>query len=173
MIRLLDITNGVVVPTEHCYALPTLKAVMEEYPEPEEYMKVYSYLFYMTCPNPDLNPFFDVAEHEKEEIVMKEIKADFSLEDEVIIEALTFCRKLYETPTFRAYMGIKSMLDRLATYMERTPIEHGRDGNINSMVNAAAKFEQIRLSFKGAYKDLMEEQKGSVRGNANLAYDQM
>jgi hypothetical protein len=69
-------------------------------------------------------------------------------------------------------MGIKHMLDRLAKYMETTTIEHGRDGNINSLVNAASKFEQIRLSFKGAYKDLMEEQKSQVRGGQHLAYDQ-
>jgi hypothetical protein len=65
------------------------------------------------------------------------------------------------------------MLDRLADYMMRTPIEHGRDGNINQIVNAAAKFEQIRHSFKGAYSDLQKEQKSSVRGGQNLSYDQM
>ena len=58
------------------------------------------------------------------------------------------CVKLYQTPTYRAYVGIKSMLDRLAKYMETTQIEHGRDGNINALVNAAAKFEQIRQSTK-------------------------
>jgi hypothetical protein len=70
-------------------------------------------------------------------------------------------------------MGIKSMLDRLASYMEHTSIQHGRDGNITAVVNAAAKFEQIRSSYKGAYKDLMEEQKSHVRGGQNLAYDQI
>ena len=79
---------------------------------------------------------------------------------------------MYETPTSRAYKGISAMLDRLGRYMEITPIEHGRDGNINSMVNAAAKFEQIRSSFKGAYKDLQEEQQSSVRGGYGLGYDQ-
>jgi hypothetical protein len=64
------------------------------------------------------------------------------------------------------------MLDRLADYMENTPIEHGRDGNINSLVNAAAKYQQIRESFKGAYRDLKDEQQSSVRGGQNLAYDQ-
>ena len=34
--------------------------------------------------------------------------------------ALDMCKKLYETPTYRAYVGIKSMLDRLAKYMEVT-----------------------------------------------------
>jgi hypothetical protein len=82
-------------------------------------------------------------------------------------------KKLYETPTYRAYKGISSMLDRLASYMEKTPIEHGRDGNITAIVNAAAKFEQIRNSFKGAYTDLIDEQKSSVRGGQGLSYDQI
>lgn len=171
LVRLLDVQNGVVVPTEHCYALSTLKNIMDKYPE--DYLQVYAYLFYMTCPNPDINPFFNVQESEKEELVLNEIgEVFFSTEDETIRNAIKFCEKLYETPTFRAYMGIKTMLDRLARYMETTSVEHGRDGNINSLVNAAAKFDQIRQSFKGAYNDLKEEQKGSVRGGANLAYDQ-
>ena len=143
---------------------------MEEYPE--DYLNVYAYLFYMSCPNPDLNPFFDTPENEKEELILSQLKVDFSTEDDCIIEALELCKKLYETPTYRAYMGLKHMLDRLAKYMETTAIEHGRDGNINSLVNAAAKFEQIRMSFKGAYKDLMEEQKSQVRGGQQMAYDQ-
>jgi len=134
---------------------------------------VYAYLFYMTCPNPDLNPFFDIQDHEKEELIISQLAITFSLEDDVIIKAKQFCEILYQTPTFRAYMGIKAMLDKLANYMGTNEITDGRDGNINSIVNAAAKFEAIRLSFRGAYKDLMEEQKSSVRGGQNLGYDQM
>jgi len=85
--------------------------------------------------------------------------------------ALQFCQRMYETPTFRAYKGIAAMLDRLGRYMENTPITHGRDGSINSMVAAAKNFEQIRTSFKGVYKDLQEEQSSRVRGGMGLAYD--
>ena len=171
MIRLFDIQNGTVVPTEHCFVLGDLKMVMDCYPD--DYQNVFAYLFYMTCPNPDLNPYFDTLEHEKEELILSQLNVNFSTEDDTIILALSLCKKLYETPTLRAYMGIKSMVDRLGMYMETTPIEHGRDGNINSVVNVAAKFEQIRMSFKGAYKDLMEEQKSQVRGGQQVAYDQM
>jgi hypothetical protein len=65
------------------------------------------------------------------------------------------------------------MLDNLATYMEKTQITDGRDGNITALVNAASKYQQIRESYKGAYKDLQEEQTSHVRGGAGLAYDQM
>ena len=170
MVKLFDIQNGTVVPTEHCFVLETLKKIYYDYPE--DYLSIYAYVFYMTCPNPELNPFFDIVENDKEELILREVNAEFSTEDTAIRDAIKFCEKLYETPTYRAYMGIKQMLDRLARYMENTPIEHGRDGNINSLVNAAAKFEQIRMSFKGAYKDLMEEQKGTARGGQQLAYDQ-
>lgn len=170
MIRLFDIQGGKVLPSEHCYTLTTLKVVMETYQE--EAGKVYAYIFYMTCPNPDLNPFFDVPETEKEELILKEVDADFSTDDDVITNAIKFCKKLYETPTYRAYAGIKSMLDRLAKYMETTEIEHGRDGNITALVNAASKFEAIRQSFKGTLRDLEEEQQSTVRGGQNLAYDQ-
>jgi hypothetical protein len=171
MVKLFDIQNGTVVPTEHCYVLRDLKMIIDAYPD--EYHKIFAYIFYMTCPNPDLNPFFNTIEHEKEELILSQLNVDFSTEDELIIDALKFCTKLYETPTLRAYMGIKSMLDRLAGYMGTSTLTDGRDGNINSIVNAAAKFEQIRVSFRGAYKDLLEEQKSQVRGGQQVAYDQM
>jgi hypothetical protein len=171
IVKLFDIQNGKVIPTEHCYTLNFLKDLMEEYPD--TYMSIYQYLFYMSCPNPDLNPFFNLPEHEKEDIIVEEVSLEESTEDSKIRYSLDMCKKLYETPTYRAYVGIKSMLDRLARYMETTQIEHGRDGNINSLVNAAAKFEQIRNSYKGAFSDMKEEQESQVRGGAGLAYDQM
>jgi hypothetical protein len=169
MIRLFDIQNGKVCASEHCYTLKFLKTIMDEYEE--EAIKVITYLFYMSCPNPDLNPFFDVPENDKEELILQEVDGDFSTEDELILHALKMCKQLYETPTYRAYMGMKSMLDRLGKYMETTEIEHGRDGNITALVNAASKFQQIRDGFKGAYRDLQEEQQSTVRGGQNLAYD--
>ena len=170
LIKLFDVQNNTVVPTEHCYTLKALKDVMDEYPD--EYLKIYMYLFYMCCPNPDLNPFFFTPDVDKEHMILKEVQGDFSTEDETIYIALMFCQKMYETPTSRAYKGIASMLDRLARYMETTTITAGRDGNINSLIAAAKNFDQIRASFKGAYKDLQEEQSSKVRGGIGTAYDQ-
>ena len=171
LVKLFDIQNKKVIPSEHCYSIRTLKTIMDNYPD--TYMSVYLYIFYMTCPDPDMNPFFNMIEHEKEEVIIEEISLEESPEDESIKNALKLCEDLYQTPTFRAYKGIKAMLDRLARYMETTSIEHGRDGNINYLVNAAAKFDQIRQSFKGAYNDMKDEQKSQVRGGQGLAYDQL
>jgi hypothetical protein len=171
IIKLFDIQNGKVIPTEHCYTLQTLKNIMDNYPE--DYLKIFQYIFYMTCPNPDLNPFFHTLEDEKEEIILYELDANFNVEDDLIIEALNFCKKMYETPTSRAYEGIKKALDRIGRYMSNTAITDGKDGNINQIRAMAKDFDAIRQSFKGAYKDLQDEQKSHVRGGQGLAYDQM
>jgi len=169
IIKLFEVQNNVVIPTEHCYTLKALKDIMEEYPD--EYLKIYQYLFYMTCPNPDMNPFFYTPDVDKEPLIMTQIDGEFSTEDDNIFIALKFCERMYETPTSRAYKGIASMLDRLARYMETATITTGRDGNMNSLVAAASKYDQIRQSFKGAYKDLQEEQSSRSRGGIGLAYD--
>ena len=169
MVRLFDVQNGKIIPTEHCYNLKFLKVLMIKYPE--NYLKIYSYLFYMTCPNPDLNPFFHFREHEKEDVILEEIEADFSTEDDLIVYGLSMCKKMYETETSRAYEGIKKALDNIADYMATTTITDGRDGNISQITNTAKSFDQIRQSYKGTLRDLMDEQETSIRGGQNLAYD--
>jgi hypothetical protein len=170
MIRLFDIQNGKVIPSEHCYTLKFLKDIMDEYPE--DHLPIFAYLFYMTCPNPDMNPFFDIPEEDKEHLILKEVDADFSLDDDKIIYALNMCKKMYETPTYRAYQGIKIFLDNMAKSMATEQLTFGRDGSSPALLRMAEKYDGVRQSFKGVYKDLMEEQQSSVRGGQNLAYDQ-
>ena len=170
MIRLFDIQNGKVIASEHCYTLKFLKDIMESYPD--EYLQIYTYLFYMTCPNPDMNPFFDIPETDKEDIILKEIDAEFSLDDKIILDALEMCKKMYQTPTYRAYLGIKIFLDNMAKSMATEELTFGRDGSSPALLRMAEKYDGVRQSFKGVYKDLMDEQQSSVRGGQNLAYDQ-
>jgi hypothetical protein len=172
MIRLLDVENGKVIPTEHCHTIKWLKAIMNEYKDPEVYINAYAYIFYMTCPSQE-NPFYNVPESEKEDQILDSITVNFNTEDDVIITALKKASKLYETPTLRAYLGMKKMIDNLADYMGSTKILHGRDGNISALVQAAKNLQAIRESFKGLSADLAAEQETKVRGGKNLSYDQM
>lgn len=171
--RLFDIQNGEVIPSEHCYVLSWLKDIMEEYKENKEYLKVYAYIFYMNYPNPDLNPYFNFNAEDKEDIILNDLKAEFSTEDELIQEALNKSKKMWETPTSRAYEGIKTALDNMAKYMKNTSITDGRNGNISQIRAVAKDFDSIRQSFKGAYKDLQDEQQSRVRGGKGLSYDQL
>jgi len=169
MVRLFDISAGKVIASEHCYTLKFLKDIMDKFPE--DHLQMYAYIFYMTCPNPDLNPFFDIPEQDKEEIILKEVDAEFSTDEPELIHAINMCKKMYETPTFRAYQGIKIALDNMATFMATEKPTSGRDGSATALLRIAERFDQVRQSFKGVYKDLLEEQQSQVRGGQNLAYD--
>jgi len=170
--KLFDVQNGKVIPTEHCYVIKWLKDIMDKYEKDEEYLKVYAYLFYMTYPNPDAVPYFNIVAIDKEEVILKDIDGTFSTEDPLIFSALDRCKVMFSTPASRAYEGISGMLDKLALFMRTTNLTAGKDGNITQLVGAAKSFEQVRTSFKGAYKDLQDEQKSHVRGGKGIAYDQ-
>lgn len=105
-------------------------------------------------------------------MIFTEVGAGFLKSDVVIQEALVKTRQLFETRTYRLYRSFAIMLDRLGKYVETTPIEHGRDGNISSLIQAAKNIQDIRQQFKGLEKDHLEEQKTLVRGGQMLAYDQ-
>lgn len=168
-IKLFDLQNDKIIATQHCYTIKSLKDIMDEYPE--EYLTIYLYIFYMTCNDPDQNPFFNFRETDKEDVIINEIDLDVSLDCDIIQAGLKFCEKAYETPTSRAYNGLKIALDRMAAYMAKTPITDGRDGNLTQIARVAKDFDNIRQSFKGVYKDLKEEQQMNVRGDKNLGYD--
>ena len=170
MIKLFDVANGGLVPTIHTESMETLQVIKKKYPK--EYIKIYQFLFYMSCKNPDENPYFDVPEIEKEEVIMKQLAATFNTDDEEIREGVKFVGKLYETPLSRAYDASKIFLDKLSEIIKDTNISLGKDGNATELFAMVSKFDNVRSSFKGAFRDLQEEQKGSGRGNVPVAYDQ-
>ena len=169
MIKLFDLDNQVIIPTVHAYTLKELRFLMDTYPD--QYLKMFQYLFYMCCYNPEMNPFFNIKEDDREEEIFRQLQPEFSSEDEGLPEALAFCKKMYATPTLRAYLGIKIALDNIADYMAIAKPRDGKDGNIDSLTKTAEKFDKIRQSYKGTEKDLIEEQASRVRGGGTLSYD--
>lgn len=169
-IRLFDIQNSKITPTEHCYTIQSLKRIMDEYPE--DYLSIYTYLFYMSCLNEEENPFANVPESDKEEIVLKEVGGDFSADEETICDALETVKKLYETTTYVLYIGAKKSVETLAKYLSTTPITDGRDGNIMGVLKAQREFDQICKSFEARYKAFKDEQTRGSRGGHDIAYDQ-
>lgn len=167
-IKLFDIQGGKVVPTEHCYTLPFLRRIIEEYPD--NHLSILAYLFYMSCRSSE-NPYFNRPQEDLQEEILRDLEANFDCEDRYIRMALDRCKDMYETPTVRAYNGIANMLEKLAFYMETQTITDGRDGNITAIVSAAKNFDSIRKSFKGVAKDLEEEQSSRARGGQKLSYD--
>ena len=129
---------------------------------------------YFTCvAQTKENPYSNLPESIKEEVIIKDLDIDFSVEADCIIEALQNAILLYETPTLRSYNSIKTMLDNLSDYMRDTAVTSGRDGNITALLRVAEKYDAIRKSFKGVAKDLDDEQNIRARGGQELGYDQI
>jgi hypothetical protein len=173
IIQLFEIheKGHLLVPTRHCHAIKWLKVIMEKYPD--NYLDVYKYLFYMTCPDPINNPYFNLKDAIKEEKIIRDNEFVFSTEDDVIQNALIKCAELYETPTMKAHKGLKTMIENIANYMETTKITHGRDGNINSVLRAGKDLQELRVTYNQLTADLHKEQKENVkRGGGIIAYDQ-
>lgn len=170
-IKLFDILNGVLIPTEHCYIMKSLKDVMDHYKDNKQYMKIFTYFFYLYCPDGSINPCFHLHVEEKESFIAAQVEVDFSLDDDFVIAAGECIRTLYETELSRAYSGIKTAVDNMATVMRNEMPTFGRDGSASALLQIAKNFDAVRQSYKGVYKDLMEEQRSTVRGGQRLAYD--
>ncbi len=169
MIKLLEIENKTVKPTEHCQTIKWLRVIQEKF---DNYLDVYAYIFYMACPSEE-NPFYNIPFEMREETILEDLNSEIDTEADEIIEAVEKAQVLYETPTVRAYKGITTMLDNITEYMENTTVTAGRDGNITALIRLAKEFDSIRQSYKGVAKDLAAEQESHVRGGQNLGYDQM
>jgi len=166
MIKLLEIENRTVKPTEHCQTIKWLRVIQEKF---DNYIDVYAYIFFMACPSEE-NPFYNIPLEMREETILNDLNSEIDTEADEIVEAVEKAQIPYETPTVRAYKGIKTALDNIAEYMANTTITDGKDGNI-AQIRAVAK--DFDASYKGICKDLAAEQESHVRGGQNLGYDQL
>lgn len=172
-IELFEKSGDKLIPTKHCYAIEWLKAIIDNYPE-EEYMKIFKYLQYMTCPYPDKNPFFNTSYSAREEVVVKAIAFDMSLDDNLIVNAREELTALYDDTMAKAYKAMRSGVEQLSEYMEKQPITDGRDSNFDNKIKAMEKFPKLRENFEKIENAYLESLKVvRVRGEQDLAYDQV
>ena len=170
MINLFELVDEKVVPSVHCTTLRFLRDIRKNHPD--NYLRIYEYLFYMTCPNQKLNPYFNMDEGEREESILEELTIDFDLEEKDIQEALKKCEAMYETPSMRAVRGAKAMLDRLTSYLETAIIDgSAQKGNGAFINNTMKNLSLYRKAYSEAVKDLDEEQ-GRLRGDSYSSYDE-
>jgi len=167
---LFEIVGKKPVPSPACYIIPQLKKIMTEYPD--DYLNVYAYLFFTTCPDSSINAYRNLPEDEREDTVLADIKfnGDVSLEDTTILIAKDKCIKLYETPALRAFMGAKKMVDKVGRYLDETEITDGKDSNAMAIDRFMCKLPEYYDVYDKMETKLAEEH-SKVRGAAKLAYD--
>jgi len=167
MINLFDVIGGKVVPSVHCQFIPHLKVIKDEFPA--DYMNVYAYIFYLTCPDGTMNPYINQPENTRESIILSDLKPEFDLENKKILDAIVKCRKMYETPTLRIVVGAKKMLDEMAEKLGES-LTFGKNGNASDMRGIMKEIRGYTEDYLILENKLKEEQ-SKVRGNVKLRYD--
>jgi hypothetical protein len=168
-LKFFDIVNGQVVINHNCLSIPELKAVHDAYENP---IPAFNFLFYKFDPE---SAYANIEEDAKEDIILGDFPGEYTLEDEVIIAAMTKLDSLTVTPTYRYYLDNKRLMERLGSFVRTAEVTTGRDGNIGALQSQVKSVGKTIMEFKQLEKvalQELEELKGRTRGNKKLAYDQ-
>lgn len=167
IINLFDIDNNKAVPAQACYIVPWLFKIQELFPE--DYLKVYSYIFFMTCPD-STNPYVNLPEEDKEEVILSDLAPiNFSLEDEYIQMVMERCKHLYATPVTRSFIGAKKMLDKIGRYLDRETIVDGKEGNAMTIKTFMKELPDYWENYK-KLETILKEEQSKVRGDKAIPY---
>ncbi len=168
LINLFDIQDKKVCPSQNCFHIPELKAVMDTFPD--DYLNIFRYIAFMYCPDSS-NPYVNQREDEKEDMILSDYKSNVSLEESLIVAAIEKCRKLWETSTYRLWLGQKKMVDKVGRYLDETEITEGKDSNamaIDRFMKQGVDYAKILNEME----NMLKEEQSKVRGNTHIPYHQ-
>lgn len=166
-INLFDIKNGVARITNHCHTIWYLKDIIDMYGEANA-VKIFIIFQYMADMNPDSNPFANVNEVEKIEVIIRAVCPELSIsidwDDELILECIELTRKLFETPTYRTYLASKRLIDKFTVQLDSVSISlYKDDGNVGEIKKGYEMYEVVKEGAKRAFKEF-EQENGKVIG---------
>lgn len=165
-IKIFDVENGQIKINENCLLIPELKKITETYVDP---IPPLCFVHFMTDP---LGPYGNIPEDRKEEIVYKDYKGKYTLDDEPIWEAVEKLKVFYETENSRLLARAKVGLQNLGEYLSGYKISDSKDGSqLNAYTMALSRIGKISQEFTELEKVVKSELK--ARGNTNLGYDEL
>lgn len=167
-IGLFEIVNDVIVPGDTTLAIPAMVQIKKDFPK--DYLKIYAYLFFMSCWD-GRNIYLNVPEEERSDKIIEDLELDVFVEEPLILKALETCKKLYETPTVITFRAAKNMAHKVATYLENATPTDGKFSNIPDI----DKFMQKLPDYIDTYNkigEILKEEQSKIRGGKRIAYDQ-
>ena len=171
--KLFELNGKVIIPKEDCFIIKPIANMMDKFPK--EKLQLIAYLHYMCSMTPADNPYADVPEVDREDQIVKDLELfKVNLDDPIIKKALVCVQEKYFTTFYGIYTGIKAAMDSFGKKLKVIDIDfNSKDGNANAIMAFAKNYEQLRNSFKTAYKDF-DEETGNVRirGGGKLSYDE-
>ncbi len=164
--KLFDVKNGIATITDHCYTNVYLNDIIKKHGK-DIAVKIFTVFQYVADLNPETNPYSDISEVEKLEVVIRACAPDLPLEvdwdDEVMQEGIELTRKMFETGTYRAYLALKTVRDKLTEEMNLVNISmYKDDGNVGEVKKALEVYETINEATRKAFSEF-EAENGTVQ----------
>jgi flavoprotein len=178
LVNLFDFDGKNISITKHCYTNWYLKSIIDKYGE-QIALKIFTVYQYMCDLNTKTNPYALIDENEKLETIIRAVCPELPLtidwDDELITEGIDIVRKLYETPSYRAYLAAKSTIDKFSESIKNVNIILTKnDGNAAQIKAAFELYDSVRESSKKIFKEFEAENKQQApKGGGSFAYDEM
>jgi len=166
---IFNIEKGKIVININCLLVPELKAVHDKYNDP---IPAFSFLHYMYTVKA---PYCNIIEEDKEEVLLHDFPGEYTLEDDVMINAMKKIEELYISPSYRYYLDNKILLEKLGKFARTESISTGKDGTFSTFIMQAKSAGSTILEFKKLEETILKELSEEiikVRGNSKTAYDQ-
>jgi len=164
--KILEVSEGKVIPGVECYTIPELKALLDLYQDP---VPALCYLWALYDPQ---SPYQELPEEEKENVIAMDYTGEFDpMMDLEFMAAREKLAMLYETPISRFYKSNKVLLDKMSDVAMEAVISTGKDGNITQLQQQILRADKMIEGFKAAENAMKEELK--VRGQMKTGYDEI
>lgn len=165
--KIFNIEQGKVTPTTHCYILPELKEVIDNYQD--NYVNVLAYCFYMACPYKSENPYADFGEEEKKTRLIKDFKIKFDTNNVVINAAISRLKDDYGTLMTRYLEGIRHSYVLTTEYLTSlSVISDGKTGNLSQIQTIQSKAGEAMRSYAELEHQVEEEkERNKTKNRAN------
>ena len=165
-IKIFDVSNGQVTINENCLLIPELKKIVDTYEDP---IPPLCFVHFVTDP---LGPYANIPAARKEDIVYKDYKGKYTLDDEPIYQAVNKLKMLYETENSRLLAKAKIGLENLGDFIAANKVIDTKDGTqLNAYTMALSRIGKISQEFEQLEKTVKNELK--ARGDTNLGYDEL
>lgn len=160
--EIFTIEGGVVTPTIHCHIIPQFKKIIDNYPA--NHISMLAYCFYISCPYKTENPYADMEDAEREEI----LKRDFFVfpDNQDVLDAVERMKKMWETRASRYLNKNRKNLEDIMDYIDSAPIIDGKDGNLDQRIKVAEKCAKIMSEYT-QLEEQAEEEKNKLKTRAN------
>lgn len=156
-IKLFHVTKeGIFLPSEEVLGMNSFKNLFDEYGDNSG--KVLAYLHYMCDANPETNPFANLSEDRKQEIIIRQTCPELDLLDnEVVEDTMELVNAIYETDGSKMYKAFKSVWDKTAIMLSDAELSMGGDGNMKDVLATVKAYKDLKENLGLALKAYQEE----------------